>query len=287
MKRIFLFTAFIFAVMSIKAQTLNVATYNIRLHTKVDYKTGDGWQERRDVMCNLIAFSAFDIFGTQEVCHDQLMDMLERLPDYDYIGVARDDGATAGEYSPIFYRKNRFNVLKSGTFWLSETPEKVSYGWDADCRRVCSWAQLQDKQSGKTFWFFNTHMDHKGIKAREEGAKLLIAKIREMCKEDDKVILTGDFNVAQGSTPYNTFVESRFMKDAYDMATVKFAPAGTFNDFNTSRDSEKRIDHIFVSGFDVERYGILTQHYWSKTDGKNGNIHQPSDHYPVQIFTKL
>lgn len=298
MRKSSLFVLFVIMCMSLSAQTLNVATYNIRLHTKADYKNGDGWAERRDEMCNLIAFSDFDIFGTQEVFHDQLMDMLERLPDYGYVGGARDDGATTGEYSPILYRKSRFDVLESGTFWLSETPDKVSYGWDADCRRVCSWAHLKDKVTKKKFWFFNTHMDHIGVVARAEGAKLILSRIRQMCGDNAYVILTGDFNVAQDSAPYKTIAESGLMFDSYELADVKFAPSGTFNSFDIKRNSDKRIDHIFVSGeIDVLRYGILTYHYWSdkcnekegikEGEKRNNYVHLPSDHYPVQIFVEF
>lgn len=301
MKKLFTLTLLAVASFSLWAQPLNVASYNIRMHSKVDYKNGDGWTSRRDIMCDLVAFSAFDIFGAQEVCHDQLEDMLSRLPDYGYIGVARDDGKTKGEYSPVFYRKERFEVLESGTFWLSETPNEVSFGWDAACRRVCSYGYFKDKLTKKKFWFFNTHMDHKGKVARVEGAKLVIAKIKELCGKDARVILTGDFNVAQNSPAYNTFAESGLLKDAYLLAPVKYAPAGTFNNFKVGTHSDKRIDHIFVAGCDVQRYGILTYHYWSNQNGSESElrdapkeisaehrgVHLPSDHYPVQIFIEF
>lgn len=287
------------AIMQIMAQTLNVASYNIRLHTQADYPSGNGWIDRRDAMCDLIAFMAFDVFGAQEVCHDQLTDMLERLPEYGYVGVARDDGAIKGEYSPVFYRKDRFELLDSGTFWLSETPDIVSYGWDADCRRVCSWAHLKDSTTKKDFWFFNTHLDHIGIVARENGVKLLESKIRLMCGENANVILTGDFNAAQNSVPYNTLAQSSILRDAYNLSPIKYAPTGTFNNFDIERHSSKRIDHIFVSGFDVLRYGILTFHYWndnvkhgeaetlSAAEAHNPSIRLPSDHYPVQVILKF
>lgn len=301
MKRVLTLTLFAFAALSVWAQSLNVGSYNIRMHSKVDYKNGDGWTSRRDIMCDLVAFTAFDIFGAQEVCHDQLEDMLQRLPEYNYIGVARDDGKTKGEYSPIFYRSDRFDLLDSGTFWLSETPNEVSYGWDAACRRVCSWGHFKDKLTKKKFWFFNTHMDHKGKTARTEGAKLVIEKIKQMCGKDAKVILTGDFNVAQNSPAYNTFAQSGIIKDAYDLAPIKYAPAGTFNSFKVGNHSQKRIDHIFVAGCNVKRYGILTYHYWSDNEGAESNltdapkeisaqhrgVHLPSDHYPVQIFVEF
>ncbi len=301
MKRVLTLTLFAFAALSVWAQSLNVGSYNIRMHSKVDYKNGDGWTSRRDIMCDLVAFTAFDIFGAQEVCHDQLEDMLQRLPEYNYIGVARDDGKTKGEYSPIFYRSDRFELLDSGTFWLSETPNEVSYGWDAACRRVCSWGHFKDKLTKKKFWFFNTHMDHKGKTARTEGAKLVIEKIKQMCGKDAKVILTGDFNVAQNSPAYNTFAQSGIIKDAYDLAPIKYAPAGTFNSFKVGNHSQKRIDHIFVADCNVKRYGILTYHYWSDNEGAESNltdapkeisaqhrgVHLPSDHYPVQIFVEF
>ncbi len=301
MKRVLTLAVLVAAAFSLSAQPLNVASYNIRMHSKVDYKNGDGWTERRDIMCDLVAFSAFDIFGAQEVCHDQLEDMLQRLPDYGYIGVARDDGKTKGEYSPVFYRKDRFEVLDSGTFWLSETPNEVSFGWDAVCRRVCSYGYFKDKLTKKKFWFFNTHMDHKGKTARVEGAKLVIAKIKELCGKDARVILTGDFNVPQNSPAYNTFAESGLLKDAFEVAPIKYAPAGTFNNFKVGTHSDRRIDHIFVAGCDVLRYGILTLHYWSDKNGtentlrdapkeitaEHRTVHLPSDHYPVQIFVEF
>lgn len=301
MKRVLIFTLCAFATVSLWAQSLNVGSYNIRMHSKVDYKNGDGWTERREVMCDLVAFTAFDIFGAQEVCHDQLEYMLSRLPEYDYIGVARDDGKTKGEYSPVFYRRDRFELLDSGTFWLSETPEQVSYGWDAECRRVCSWGYFKDKQTKKKFWFFNTHMDHVGKTARVEGAKLVISKIEKMCGKGAKVILTGDFNVAQDSPAYNTFAQSGVLADAFNLAKVKFAPGGTFNSFKVANHTDRRIDHIFVAGVDVERYGVLTYHYWSDNHGtqstlkdapkeisaEHRGVHLPSDHYPVQLFVGL
>ena len=301
MKRALIFTFCAFVTLSVWAQSLNVGSYNIRMHSKVDYKGGDGWTERRDIMCDLVAFTAFDIFGAQEVCHDQLEDMLARLPEYDYIGVARDDGKTEGEYSPVFYRRDRFELLDSGTFWLSETPEEVSFGWDAACRRVCSWGYFKDKQTKKKFWCFNTHMDHKGKAARVEGAKLVISKIKQMCGDGAKVILTGDFNVPQESPAYNTFAQSGLLQDAYILAPIKHAPAGTFNNFKVGTHSPKRIDHIFVAGVDVLRYGILTYHYWSDNNGsdtklndaptgltaEHRGVHMHSDHYPVQVFVNL
>ena len=284
------------------AQTLNVASYNIRLANSRDTRQGDGWEQRVDCLCDVIRFSDFDIFGAQEVRHEQLADMLARLPGYDYIGVGRDDGATAGEYSPVFYKKSRFRLLDSGTFWLSETPDRVSKGWDAVCMRVCSWGYFRDNVTHKRFWFFNLHMDHRGIEARRRSAQLIVDHIRKVCGTGANVVLTGDFNVSQRNEIYSTFADCGFLKDCYEAAAFRFAPSGTFNSFKPENWSADRIDHIWVSSAaTVERYGILTYHYWSAKDNEEGDAHDapkeirmeqrrlrlPSDHYPVNVFVKF
>ncbi len=281
------------------AQELNIASYNIRLLTDKDTAKGNGWEHRKDALCDLIRFSDFDIFGAQEVRHPQLTDMLDALDGYDYIGVGRDDGHKKGEYSPIFYKRERFKVLDSGTFWISETPDKVSFGWDAVCRRVCSWGHMLDRESKTKFWFFNIHMDHKGKEARREGSKLVLERIRQMCGEDANVILTGDFNVPQTNEIYKIFSESGLLFDSYEIAKVRFAPTGTFNGFDPAKWTDRRIDYIWVSSrAKVSRYGVLTYHYWSDegapevsladfpdaAKAKDAKLRLPSDHYPINAF---
>lgn len=181
MKRLSVTAVLLCFVATVFAQELNVGSVNIRYGAKGDYKKHNGWVERRDYMCSLLNHERFDIFGAQEVLKSQLDDMLERMPEYGYVGVARDDGAEKGEFSPIFYNKSRVKMLKSGTFWLSETPEEVSKGWDGLCRRVCTWGLFQDKITKAKFYHFNTHLDHRGKVAQVEGAKLILAKIAELC----------------------------------------------------------------------------------------------------------
>lgn len=299
MKRFLSLAAFVVAAVCACAQSLNVASYNVRLLTDADYKSGNGWSQRVDCLCDVIRFSDFDIFGAQEVKYEQLSDMLYRLQDYDYVGVGRDDGAQGGEYSPVFYKKERFTLLDSGTFWLSETPDKVSKGWDARHRRVCSWGYFKDKVSRRKFWFFNLHMDHIGIVARRESAKLVVARIAEMCGKNASVVLTGDFNVAQDNEIYCIFADCGFLKDSYEVAEFRFAPTGTFNSFKPQNFTTRRIDHIWVSdNARVDRYGVLTYHFWSSESGENSRLNDapkeiraekrtvrlPSDHYPVNVF---
>lgn len=302
MKRIMMTVALVFATATLCAQTLNVASYNVRTHTPKDYEHGDGWTQRVDYLCDVIRFSDFDIFGAQEVRYEQLTDMLARLDGYAYIGAGRDDGKRKGEFSPIFYKKERFKLLDSGTFWLSETPDHPSKGWDAKYPRICSWGVFKDKVLHRKFWFFNLHMDHKGIEARRESARLIVNHIKECCGKDANVILTGDFNVAQDNEIFRIFADCGFLKDSYEVAEFRFAPTGTFNSFKPTNYTTRRIDHIWVSNsIDVARYGILTYHYWSDENGvaatntdapkdvksEQRQVRLPSDHYPVNVFLRL
>lgn len=283
------------------AQDLVVCTYNIRNENRGDAMRGNGWNVRYEYLCQQIQFENPGLFGCQEVKKNQIDDMLARMPEYAYVGVGREDGKEGGEYSPVFYKKDRYKLLDSGTFWLSETPDKPGKGWDAECVRVCSWGHFKDVKTKHTFYFFNTHMDHIGIVARREGAKLILQKMKECMKKNDPVILTGDFNVDQNSEAYQIFVNAGFLKDSYEAAQYRLIPNGTFQDFNTEYFTNGRIDHIFVSNsLKVERYGILTDSYWSKVDNakavkadaapkeidfKEYKRRNPSDHYPV--FAKL
>ncbi len=252
-----------------KTDPINVATYNLRYNNK-----GDGvnaWPNRKENVKALIRFHEFDIFGTQEALRDQLNDVAE-LNEFAFLGAGRDDGKEAGEHSAIFYRKDRFNVLQSGNFWLSETPDKPGKGWDATCcNRICSWAEFRDLKTKKAFYFFSVHFDHQGVEARRQSGKLMVAKIKEIAK-DKPVILVGDFN----STPETEQIQTlqAFLNDAHTVTKLPpYGPEGTFNAFKFDAPMDKRIDYIFVSKpFDVLKYGVLT-------DAKEQRY--PSDHQPV------
>ena len=289
-------------VMSLSAQML-VGSYNIRLKLSDDSVRGDVWTKRCQVICDQVNFMSPDIFGTQEVLHSQLLDMLPRLDGYDYIGVARDDGKTAGEYAAIFYKRDRLRLLDYGNFWLSETPDRPGLGWDAACVRICTWGKFakQTATNDEAFYFFNLHMDHVGVVARREAAKLIVSKIRDIAK-GTTVIVTGDFNVDQNDEIYSIFTDSGLLRDSYQEARLRFAENGTFNSFDTDLYTDSRIDHIFVSpAIRVESYGVLTNSYWVP-DNESATLlkghdapqqidfsryirRQPSDHYPV--FVKL
>jgi endonuclease/exonuclease/phosphatase family metal-dependent hydrolase len=265
------------------AQKMNVATYNIRCITQEDNQKGNGWDVRCPIIADLVRFHDFDIWGAQEVVmRKQLDDLQAALPEYAYaVGAGRDDGKDRGEAEPIFYKKDRFELLKEGFFWLSEKPDEPGKGWDAQLPRICAWGVFRDKQSDKTFWVFNLHMDHIGVVARSEGAKLVMGRIREMCG-DLPTIFMGDFNVDQNNKSYKLVAESGLLRCAYEASPIRYAYNNTFNSFNTQggSDAYTRIDHIFVTKhFKVERYGIQTDTYYPK----GGPLRLPSDHFPVKV----
>lgn len=291
---------------SAMAQQMLVGSYNIRYKNSGDSIQGDLWAKRCQVICDQVNFMSPDIFGAQEVLHNQLTDMLSRLDGYSYIGVGRDDGKTAGEYAAIFYKNDRLQLLDQGNFWLSETPDVPGLGWDAACVRVCTWgkfAPIDRGASSEIFYFFNLHMDHVGVTARREAAKLVVKIIREIAAPEALVFLTGDFNVDQNDEIYRIFTDSGILKDSYECARLRFAENGTFNSFKSELFTQSRIDHVFVSPqANVEAYGVLTDCYWVPEEAsaqqlKSSDAPQeisfsryqrrlPSDHYPVFVRLK-
>ena len=255
------------------SQNIITGSFNIRYDNPGD--AGNLWIDRAPIVAGLIRFHDFDIIGTQEVLKNQLTYLEQALPEYSHCGVGRDDGKYAGEHAAIFFRKSRFALIANGDFWLSETPEKPSIGWDAKCcKRICAWAKLKDVTTAKTIWVFNVHYDHEGKVARLESSKLLVQRIK-MLAGNENVVLTGDFNDVRDSPCYQVITKSGFLTDTY-IATAKQNIAEnnpTFHGFGKLITEKKVIDHIFVSGnFRVKKWGILTDTYYGK---------YPSDHFPV------
>ena len=256
-----------------KQKEMRITTYNLRY-----YNHGDGinsWENRREDVKALIRFHEFDIFGTQEAMLNQLNDVLQ-MEEYAYIGKGRDDGKNAGEFAAIVYRKDRFKLLQSGDYWLSQTPDKPSLGWDSSNNiRICSWGKFKDKNTRKIFFFFNVHFDHKGIEARKQSALLMLKKIKEIAG-NAPVICSGDFN----STPETEQIQTmkKLLRDSREASIqAPYGPSGTFNGFHHDSPLNELIDYIFVSSqIKVLKYGVLT-------DSKDQRF--PSDHLPVLIET--
>ena len=275
MKRFF-FIILIFASNIIMAQQINIISYNIRFNNP-----GDGvnaWPNRSSQVAALLSFHQADIFGLQEALIGQIEDIHAQMPQMKWVGVGRDDGEKAGEFSPLFYNSEKFTALKSGGFWLSETPEKPGLGWDAACNRVCSWLLLKENKSKKKFMVFNTHFDHMGVKARTESAKLILRKIKALNPSGFPVILTGDFNLTPEQEPISV-ITSELQDSRSITKQAAYGPTGTFNGFKFDSPLKERIDYVFVSNsIEVKRYGVLT-------DSKD--LRYPSDHLPVFVNLEL
>lgn len=271
MKNLFYLLVLCFSVI-LNAQKHSIMTYNIKL----DYpKEGENsWKKRKPFMIGQIQFYEPGIFGVQEALPNQMKDIDSILVDYNFVGAGRDDGKNNGEYSAIFYNKKNYRVLKSSTFWLSETPDKVSIGWDAVCNRVCTYALFQNSKTKDFFWVFNTHFDHIGKVARTKSSELIINKIEELNSKKYPVILMGDFNLE----PENKNIKyiKQYLRDSKEVSLSQpFGPSGTFNGFRFNKPVTRRIDYIFVSSeISVKKYAILS-------DSKDCKY--PSDHLPVYL----
>jgi endonuclease/exonuclease/phosphatase family metal-dependent hydrolase len=255
------------------AQSLKIMTYNIRLDLDSDGE--NSWTNRKDFFASQIQFYEPDIFGVQEATPNQVIDISTSLSQYSIIGIGRE-GVGKGESSSIYYKKERFSILASSTFWLSETPDKISKGWDAACNRVCTYALFKDLKTSKTFLVFNTHLDHIGELARTNGLKLILSKMEELNTQNDPVIFMGDFN--SEPTTDRIIALKKVMNDCREISQTKpFGPSGTFNNFKHNEPVKKLIDYVFVSKkneFIVNKFAVLS-------DSKD--LKYPSDHLPVYV----
>ncbi|TDW49669.1 endonuclease/exonuclease/phosphatase family metal-dependent hydrolase [Flavobacterium sp. 270] len=254
-------------------QNLKIMTYNIRLDVASDGE--NAWPNRKDYFTDQIQFYSPDIFGVQEATPNQVINIASALPDYNKFGIGREEKGE-GEACTIYYKKDRFKVEQSNTFWLSETPNVVSRGWDAACNRVCTYGLFKDLKTKKLFWVFNVHLDHMGNEARVKGVQLILSKMKEMNTKNYPAFLMGDFN----SEPQTTQISEvkKVMDDTREVSKEKpFGPSGTFNGFRHNEPVTLLIDYIFISknsGLTVKKHAVLS-------DSKD--LKYPSDHLPVLI----
>lgn len=252
------------------AQEFKAMSYNIKYDNVND--TINNWNDRKEAMVKLLKHYTPSFAGMQEVLYTQLTYLNEQLPDHHFIGVGRDDGKQKGEYSPIFYDSNEFDVLKSDTFWLSTTPNKISVGWDAAMERICTFGLFEHKTTKQKVWVFNTHFDHIGIAARDNSAELIVAKIREMNTSSTPTIVMGDLNLPPESAPIQ-FLQKQFSDGQTNTKTMFYGPQGTFNGFDPNKILDTRIDYIFTDFLVVEAYVHI--------DDRMENNKHISDHLPV------
>lgn len=254
------------------AQDLKVMSFNIRLQIESDKE--NAWTERKPEVLDLLSYYHPDYFGVQEALPEQMKEIKAGLKNYDYVGVGRDDGKEKGEFSALFYDTKRLQVLKSGTFWLSETPEKPSKGWDAALNRICTYAIFKDKKSKKEFLAMNLHFDHIGNVAREKSSELILKKIKELNSKNLPVVVSGDFNLTEDTVPIKTL--SQNLEDSfYHSKTKHYGPVGTFTAFNVNEVPKDRIDYIFVKGFAIKSHRHIND--------RRENLLYPSDHFPVLV----
>lgn len=274
MKKLIGFVLMCFCIGIIHSQeATKIMSYNIKLDYPKEGK--NSWNNRKDWMIGQIKFYEPDVFGVQEALPNQMQYLDSTLVDFKYVGVGRDDGNNQGEYSAIFYNASTFKVIENGTFWLSETPEKVSMGWDAVCNRICTYALLKNTNTKQQFWVLNTHFDHVGKVARMESPKLILEKIKSLNSKHLPVVLMGDFNLEPETENIKLF-HSYFEDSKTSSEIPPFGPEGTFNGFHFEKPVTRRIDYIFVSkgDFKVKKYAVLS-------DSKNCKY--PSDHLPVLV----
>jgi endonuclease/exonuclease/phosphatase family metal-dependent hydrolase len=272
---------------------LSLVSFNIRYDNPADGP--DRWATRREQVYGLIRDHHADAAGLQEVLKNQLDDLLGALPEYASVGVGRDDGKENGEYSCILYRRERFEAPESGTFWLSGTPETPgSNTWNAACVRVCTWARLTDKTSHRSFYLFNTHMDHQGQEARDRGAELIARRIAARAHPQDPVVLTGDFNAGEENSA-TMFLTGRAPRaklevspapprtglvDSFRVKHPDDSDVGTFHEFKgRAHDTNKKIDYILVPA--------ATEVLEASIDRRDKGGRYPSDHFAVTAVVRL
>lgn len=254
----------------------SIVTYNIKYDDRSTQQ--NSWVLRKEGMIELIHSISPDILGIQEGLMHQVDYLETNLNSFRYVGVGRDDGNKKGEFCAIYYNKNKYRLIKSSTFWLSENPSEVSIGWDAALERICTYAKLETLNGNNKIWIFNTHFDHFGKMAREQSAKLLIKKIRNINTDGEPTVVMGDFNALDNSKVIE--VLKKEFKDSMEISEkMHNGPIGTFNNFLPKQEITKRIDYIFIYGMKI----VSHEHVNKKLD--NGN--HISDHLPVLTKMKI
>jgi endonuclease/exonuclease/phosphatase family metal-dependent hydrolase len=269
--KLFLISFILLFSIAMESQNYKVMTYNIRLDVTSDGE--NSWSYRKDKVVNLLKFYEPDIFGIQEGLPHQVRYLDSLLLEYKVIGNGRD-GEQKGEQCSIFYNEKIVEVLESDTFWLSDTPEKVSKGWDAQLNRICTYALFKNKKTKEVFWVFNTHFDHIGLIARANSVQLIHEMGVSKNKMNHPIVIMGDLN-SEPETDQVKFLNDNYL-NAKKEASFVYNAIGTYNGFDFFKPVTAEIDYIFFSKkkVTIQKYAVLTDSYSCK---------YPSDHFPVLV----
>ena len=256
-------------------QINKVITYNIKYDNPND--SLNNWHNRKLEVVNMFKYYEPEIFGIQEGLEHQLKYLDQNLVNYSRIGVGRDDGKQKGEFSPIYYEKNKFSLIYGSTFWLSDQDDTVSIGWDASMERICTYGLFQNKTTQQKVLVFNTHFDHIGQIAREMSSKLILNKLSEINQDNYPIILMGDFNAEPETNPIR--ILKKELEDGAELSPDGiYGPNGTYTGFTKNELAKRRIDYIFIKNLKVSKYRHI--------DDKMKNNNYLSDHLPVLIVLK-
>jgi endonuclease/exonuclease/phosphatase family metal-dependent hydrolase len=272
-KNSYLVLLLIFVSCSQEKEVFNIMTYNIRYDNPNDGE--NQWTNRKEFLVSQIKYNEVAVFGIQEGLHHQVQYLNKEFTDFNYVGIGRDDGKEKGEYSAIFYNSKKLKVLENNTFWLSETPNEISVGWDASMERICTYALFESIKTKHQFLVFNMHFDHVGTLARLESSKLIYSKIEKINTTNLPLFIMGDLNLLPKSDPIK-YLSKQFSDCKEISLLAPFGPTGTFNGFKFNEPVKDRIDYIFTNKekVQVHKYAVLS-------DSKDCKY--PSDHLPVVI----
>lgn len=246
---------------------ISVMSFNLRYDEPSDKE--NQWDNRKDACVSMIEDKQPMVFGIQEGLYNQVHFLDENLSKYSFVGVGRDDGHSGGEYAAIFYEFDLLELQENGNFWLSETPEFPSIGWDANNIRIVTWAKFRDLQNNKNIFVFNTHFDHKGKIAQEESSKLLVSKINEIVNETDiPVIITGDFNMLVGNSRLSSIIENYYSARRFALRSDNIP---SFNAWGRNI-LNRSIDFVFYQHLTALSFKTVTTDY---------GVAYISDHYPI------
>lgn len=257
----------------LKKGTHRLMTYNIRYDNPNDGV--NRWELRKMSLVKKVDSLSPDIIGFQEVLQRQLSFLDSALEGYSFYGLGRKDGQSKGEFAPIFYRKEKYQVLDTKTMWLSETPHQVSLGWDAALERIATIVLFKDLKSGDSLLILNTHFDHRGSEARKQSVQLIVDQLEAFYQQGMPIVIMGDFNAEPKSEPI------KIIKRKYQDAAAKSIASerGTYNAFDSEAKAQKRIDYMFSANLHLQSYQCL--------DLRRPNGLVVSDHLPILIDIKL